>query len=330
MCVFEVTNLISVIVPVYRSEKYLDKCISSIAGQTYRELEIILVDDGSPDNCPAMCDRWAEKDCRIRVIHKANGGLSSARNAGINLARGDYLSFVDSDDWIAIDLFERVMRIINEYDPDVITFDCNRVNEKGEIYASTENIEDGLISPEEAIRELLKGNINNYAVNKVYKKHVFDGIRFPEGRVWEDMAIAYKLLLNCTSIYCYPAKLYFYYTRSDSISKTIGEKALGHIFLARYECHNALKEAMPSAQELSLPLVALSARRLYDRSLWSTVDADILATAKRFLTENRDTVLNGTKDKKYWLLFKFPRLYASARVLRHKVGKLVKHLLGYK
>lgn len=320
-------KLISVIVPIYRSEEYLDKCISSIVGQTYQNLEIILVDDGSPDKCPDMCDRWAEEDCRIKAIHKVNGGPSSARNAGIESASGDYLSFVDSDDWIALDLFERVMKIFDENDPDIVTFDCNRINEKGEIYASTENIEASLISSEKAIHELLKGNINNYAVNKVYKKHVFEGIRFPEGRVWEDMAIAYKLLLNCTSVYCYPAKLYFYYTRSDSISKTIDEKALGHIFLARYECHVALKEVIPSAQRLSLPLAVLSARRLYDRSLWSPVDADILALAKRFLAENRDAILNEIKDKKYWLFFKLPKLYSAVRILRHKVGIIVKRLL---
>ena len=322
----EVDKLVSVIIPVYRSEEYLDKCISSIVGQTYQNLEIILVDDGSPDNCPEMCDRWAEKDCRIKVIHKANGGLSSARNVGIELAGGEYLSFVDSDDWIASDMFEKVMKLFDENDPDIVTFDCNRINEKGEIYASTENIEDGLISSKKAIHELLKGNINNYAVNKVYKKHIFDGIRFPDERVWEDMAIAYKLLLNCRSVYCYSAKLYFYYTRSDSISKTIDEKALGHIFLARYECHNALKEVYPSVGALSLPLAALSARRLYDRSLWSAVDADILATAKRFLAENRDSILNEIKDKKYWLFFKLPKLYSAVRILRHKIGNIIKHL----
>lgn len=317
-------KLLSVIVPIYRSEEYLDKCVSSIVSQTYRNLEIILVDDGSPDNCPQMCDKWAEKDCRIRVIHKENGGVSSARNAGIESASGEYFSFVDSDDWIASDLYESVMKLFDDNDPDIVTFDCNRVNEKGRIYTSTENIEEGMISPEKAIHELLKGNINNYAVNKVYKKYVFEGVRFPEGRVWEDMAIAYKLFLNCKSIYCYPAKLYFYRTKSGSISKTIDGRALGHIFLARYECHTALKEVMPSAQRLSLPLAALSARRLYDRSLWTRVDADILALAKSFLNENRDTVLNEIKDNKYWLYFKLPKLYSALRILRHKVGIIVK------
>ena len=99
-------SLISVIVPVYKVENFLDRCVESIVGQTYENLEIILVDDGSPDNCPAMCDEWAEKDSRIRVIHKENGGLCSARNAGMDIAAGDYLGFVDSDDCIEPDMYQ--------------------------------------------------------------------------------------------------------------------------------------------------------------------------------------------------------------------------------
>ena len=103
--------LISVIVPIYKVEKYLDECIESIVNKTYRNLEIILVDDGSPDKCPEMCDQWAKKDERIRVIHKENGGLSSARNAGLDVATGDYVGFVDSDDFIERDMYEKKINI---------------------------------------------------------------------------------------------------------------------------------------------------------------------------------------------------------------------------
>ena len=106
------TEKISIIVPVYKVEKYLDKCVRSIVEQTYKNLEIILVDDGSPDNCPAMCDEWARKDSRIAVIHKENGGVSSARNAGLAACTGDYVGFVDSDDWIDSGMCEEAMRII--------------------------------------------------------------------------------------------------------------------------------------------------------------------------------------------------------------------------
>lgn len=189
-------ELVSVIVPVYGTEAYLDRCVASITNQTYRNLEIILVDDGSTDHCPEMCDSWADVDGRIKVIHKINGGLSSARNVGIDSANGDYLYFLDSDDWIVPDLVERVMELFLIHKPDIVTFDCNRINEKGEIYATTENIKEGMLSKEEAVTELLKGNINNYAWNKMYKKEVFFNVRFPEGRAWEDMKI-WLLLTDC-------------------------------------------------------------------------------------------------------------------------------------
>ena len=113
------TAKISVIVPVYKVEPYLDKCVSSIVNQTYTNLEIILVDDGSPDSCPTMCDAWAEKDSRIRVIHKPNGGLSDARNAGIVVATGELMAFVDSDDWIASDMYEHLYQRLTEDDSDI-------------------------------------------------------------------------------------------------------------------------------------------------------------------------------------------------------------------
>ena len=113
------TAKISVIVPVYKVEPYLDKCISSIANQTYTNMEIILVDDGSPDYCPAMCDAWAEKDSRIRVIHKTNGGLSDARNAAMAVATGELMAFVDSDDWIASDMYEHLYQRLTEDNSDI-------------------------------------------------------------------------------------------------------------------------------------------------------------------------------------------------------------------
>ncbi len=321
-------NLISVIVPVYNVEAYLERCVASITGQTYRNLEIILVDDGSPDRCPEICDQIAASDPRVKVIHKPNGGLSSARNAGIDAANGDYISFVDSDDLISLDLYERLINLVIANDIDIVCFDVARINEKGEIWSHTENFDEGMISHDAAIIELLKGNINNYAINKFYKKEAFEKVRFPEGRLWEDMATTYKLFLNTEKIYCYPEKLYFYYTRSDSISKNITEKALGHIFLARYEFHMAIMEKMPSAVKYSLPLAALAARRLYDRSLWKAVDMEILSVAKRFLEENREDILTVNKDKKLLFYYKFPKFYRMGRIAKHKIGVVVKKLKG--
>ena len=112
--------LISVIVPIYNVEKYLDRCVGSIINQTYKNLEIILVDDGSPDNCPQMCDDYAKKDSRIKVVHKENGGLSDARNAGMKVATGEYVSFIDSDDYISLDFYETLLETIVDNDSDIV------------------------------------------------------------------------------------------------------------------------------------------------------------------------------------------------------------------
>ena len=131
-------SLISVIVPIYNVEKYLDRCVDSIINQTYKNLEIILVDDGSPDNCLAICDSWAEKDRRIKVIHKENGGVSSARNSALDIASGDYIGFVDSDDWIEPDMYEILIKNAKKYDADIsrcagLLDYCDRSEEYNEV-----------------------------------------------------------------------------------------------------------------------------------------------------------------------------------------------------
>ncbi|MGN1420914.1 MAG: glycosyltransferase family 2 protein [Eubacterium sp.] len=123
------TPLISIIVPVYNAEKYLDRCVESIVNQTYKNLEIILVDDGSPDNCPAMCDEWAKKDSRIKAVHKENGGAASSRNAGLDIATGEYVGFVDSDDYIDLDMYEIMLNQIVENEADAAR--CGVVRELG-------------------------------------------------------------------------------------------------------------------------------------------------------------------------------------------------------
>ena len=133
---------ISVIVPVYKVEKYLDRCVKSIIGQTYPDFELILVDDGSPDKCPQMCDEWAKKDKRIRVLHKENGGLSSARNAGLRVARGEYVHFIDSDDWIELDLYENILNLFKIYtSAQIVQFGSIEVHKQVKIRQPEERIE---------------------------------------------------------------------------------------------------------------------------------------------------------------------------------------------
>ena len=146
--------MISVVVPVYKVEIYLDKCIQSVLNQTFRDFELILVDDGSPDRCGEICDQWAEKDHRIRVIHKSNGGLSDARNAGISQAKGEWLSFVDSDDWIAEDMLETLYRLAIDHDAEISCSNFSRVVDDGKMERQTNYVQPGVLTPEEYWEQL--------------------------------------------------------------------------------------------------------------------------------------------------------------------------------
>lgn len=212
-------ELISVIIPVYKVEEFLDHCIESIVEQTYRELEIILVDDGSPDECPLKCDKWAERDRRIRVIHKKNGGLSDARNVGMSIATGSYISFIDSDDWISPDFYEKLYHSIIESNAQIAA--------SGIVWAYNDHLQHDdfiynqrIFSPEDALETLIQGR-GFYAVawNKLYKKSLFDGIEFPIGKLHEDEFVTYKLVGKATKLVLCQKALYYYRQREGSIMK---------------------------------------------------------------------------------------------------------------
>ena len=199
-------DLISIIIPVYKVEKYLEKCIESVLKQTYTNLQIILVDDGSPDNCGKICDEYDKKDSRIEVIHKANGGLSDARNVGISKAKGRYIGFVDSDDYIKEDMYEILLNLIKKYDADVSICNLYDVIDGNECIRNKEN---GIreYSRLDILKEvLLDKNIQSYAWNKLYEKELFDEIKYPIGKKYEDIGTTlpklvgkYKATLSVTN-----------------------------------------------------------------------------------------------------------------------------------
>lgn len=214
--------MLSVIIPVYNVEHFLDKCISSIVNQTYKELEILLIDDGSTDSSGLICDEWANKDNRIQVVHKTNGGLSSARNVGIELFHGDFVAFVDSDDFVDISMYETMLSAIERTGKDIAC--CGRVvnlfgkREKYEFFLKKERI----FNREEAIKSTLKLNtIDVSACDKVYKRKIFDTIRYPEGRISEDAAIIFQLLNISNGIVHVGKAFYHYMYRDNSISKSL-------------------------------------------------------------------------------------------------------------
>ena len=210
---------VSVIVPIYNVEAYLSRCIDSIIGQTYPELEIILVDDGSPDKYGTICDGYAEKDSRIRVIHKKNGGLSDARNAGLDIAVGDYIYFVDSDDWIGQDAIAVLMEQMTDTVDIVAGSSVDVREENGELCQTRYSVPLGTIrhlNRQEAMKDNLLGGWA--AWNKLYRRRLFDTIRFPVGRINEDEAIMLHVLAQCGHVVQVGHPTYFYYLRQNSIT----------------------------------------------------------------------------------------------------------------
>ena len=210
--------LISVIVPVYKVEEYLPRCIDSILAQTYKNLEIILVDDGSPDKCPDICDEYAKKDSRIKVIHKKNGGLSDARNAGIDICLGEKLCFIDSDDYVSPDFVNDMYEQMKKTGSDLVLCGFVRVFQDGTL-GETETLKDGIITEEEYWNAMYGEAPVSYIVawNKLYDRKLFENVRYSKGRINEDEIILHRIISQCRRISAIRKRNYFYLIRKDSI-----------------------------------------------------------------------------------------------------------------
>lgn len=212
------SELISIIVPVYRVEPYLDRCVQSIVDQTYQNLEIILVDDGSPDNCPAMCDAWAAKDSRVKVIHKENGGLSDARNAGLAAAAGEYIGFVDSDDWISPDMYRLLYENMAEHGSDVSACGVEMVWEDRTPPRLLTKRGCCVLDQEEAMRAVIAETwIQAPVWYKLYKRELVRDIPFPVGKCHEDVFWTYQAVGNARKVSVFDTPCYHYTQRSGSI-----------------------------------------------------------------------------------------------------------------
>jgi len=214
--------LVSIIVPIYKVEPYLRRCLDSIVNQTYTNLEIILVDDGSPDGCPQICDEYAAKDKRIIVIHKENGGLSDARNAGLDICKGEYISFVDSDDWISEKYTESLLDIARKERADIIVGKFKKIfDEKMYIERDPTNCRYSIevLNNRQSVEKLF-GNDSIYfgiACGKLYSRTLLKNIRFPTGFLHEDDYILYKILYSSKKTIFIDFPLYFYFQRKNSI-----------------------------------------------------------------------------------------------------------------
>lgn len=213
--------MISVIVPIFNVDIYLPKCIDSIIYQSYPDLEIILVDDGSLDRCPEICDDYANKDNRIKVIHKSNGGLSNARNAGLEIATGEYISFIDSDDYIAEHMYKDMLSAIENVDADLCICGYDRVNNIGEVKTSAQ-YKNAILSQDQAFEMLVQGNVYFIiSCNKLYRKEIFDSLRFKEGKTHEDEFIMHHVYGKCKKIVTLEKSYYYYFVRESSITGSV-------------------------------------------------------------------------------------------------------------
>ena len=300
-------ELISVIVPVYKVEKYLNRCVDSILNQTYTNLEVILVDDGSPDSCPAICDEYAKKDKRVKVIHKANGGLSDARNKGLDIAEGKYIAFVDSDDWVEDNYVQNMYNAITDNNADMVICNYQKVDENNVVFEISTL--DKAVYNDSNKFDLLFG-LNSLptivAWNKLYAKHVFDSIRYPYGKINEDEFVVYDVINLCHTIATIPDILHNYFIRQGSIMNTAkpNEKMLHPLEALKdrlNKCKNTKYENLATLQYLYC-FVYTYAKVYNDKTLRAKVFS--LFKQEYYLTKNLQL-----KNKLKYLAFRlFPRL----------------------
>lgn len=309
---------VSIIVPVYKVEPYLDKCISSIVNQTYTNLEIILVDDGSPDRCPQMCDAWAEKDARIRVIHKENGGLSDARNAGMAVATGEYIAFVDSDDWIAPDLYTHLYRRLTEDHSDISACGVQMVWEDGTPPRILTRMGNHVLSKEEAMQAIIEESWLKQPVwYKLYKTNLIKDILFPVGKYHEDVFWSYQAVDKANKVSVSDYIGYYYLQRNDSI---MGEEySLRRLDAveAKVQRHAYIKENFPALENLSakdLWFTCIYQGQMAVRTL-SKAEAEKILTYFENVMETHPFQMEGCNTKeRLWLNMAKCSLVVACRV----------------
>ena len=221
---------VTVIVPVYKVEKYIDRCVESIFAQSFQDFDLVLVDDGSPDACPQICDAYAEKDGRIVVIHKKNGGLSDARNAGIDWAMehsdSDWLAFVDSDDYLHPDYLLTMLQAAQQEAADLVICDFVRVDDGDNVIEEEHSFFDIVTEDKNKLFDIFSSSWRiDMAWNKLYAKPIFEHLRFRFGKIHEDEFAIHHVLWNCQRTAIISSGLYYYRTRDNSIMATVSPKS---------------------------------------------------------------------------------------------------------
>lgn len=319
----EKNELITVVVPIYKVEQYLNRCVDSIINQTYKNLDIILVDDGSPDNCGKICDTYANDDKRVRVIHKENGGLSDARNCAIELAKGDYITFIDSDDYVSNNYVEYLYDLIKKHNSDISCCSFLPFYEVINEQQDKESFE--ILSSEEALEKLYyQKQLTTSAWGKLYKKKFFNEIRFPKGEICEDLDTIYRVFALSNKIVISNQKLYYYLQRPDSIiNSKFSLKRMKAIEFA-FSMLNFTIEKFPnlvSAARNRLFMEAIFIAIQIPRKSYKTEQKEIYDIIK----QNRSIVLKDKNSKKWYRFIALLSFFGIAPVrlffqLKCKIG----------
>lgn len=301
--------LISVVVPVYNVEKYLNRCVESIKNQTYENLEIILVDDGSPDKCPKLCDDFKKNDKRIKVIHKKNGGLSDARNRGIDIAKGKYITFIDSDDYVKKEYVELLYHTLKKFNSDISICSHSVEYENGSIIDKSCNIEKAY-SKEEALENMMYGkNIDTSSWGKLFKIELFNKIRFPINRLFEDSATTY-LLFDLAEKISYSGKsMYFYEIRNDSITSSNFNSKKMDLIISTKEMYSFIERKYPKLIKAAKRRLMYSYLSTLTQMIKSkNVDKNLKNNVYTYIKKNRKEILsdnNIPKRDRYALFFSY-------------------------
>lgn len=317
-------ELISVIVPIYNVEKYLRKCVDSIINQTYKNLEIILVDDGSPDNCPKICDEYAKQDSRIKVIHKENGGLSDARNAGMNIATGEYISFIDSDDWIKSEMIEDMYNRMIEDNSDLVSSGVLWVDENGVEIRNATVSENCVLNTEQAMTELINdGKLKQHVWNKLYKADLIKNIPFDKGKYHEDVFWSYKVIGEAERISIEKNSYYFYVQRSESImGEKYSAKRLDALDAMKLRCEY-MKERFPKLYNNALTVYIGSCMYHLQLTLIAGTDKEVIRNIEnRIGYKKNGNVFENLAGKQKWWMHMFVLMPTATCKLRNllKIG----------
>ena len=322
-------DLISIIVPIYKVEKYLHRCVDSILNQSYSLIEVILVDDGSPDKCFQICDDYAEKDKRIRVIHKKNGGLSDARNEGLKIAKGEYILFVDSDDYIHRNMIEIMYQKLRRDKSELVICSFEKVDQEGKVLEAQNYLKEDIIANKAKMFDSLLTETGWNLVpawNKLYSRRSLKDISFPKGKINEDEFVIHHIINNCDNISLVSEPLYYYVQRSGSIVNTPATvRNLDGVEALIHRMSFFIKEQRFDAILPILETIIGKSYNLYCRAGWNTIKGrvkELIKNIKLLLREGNGYIFSLRKNWKINLFLRNPKMYFFLLKIKTKANRI--------